>query len=507
MSSVLFDQIERTTNKTFTLNGAVTNRSSLNGVLDLFALGGAIRGWSQDQVYDLFTKAFAEDQLLALKTLFYLRDVRGGQGERKTFRTCVKYLADYYPQIIRKNLECFAEYGRWDDLFVLENTKVWGEVLMLIDHQLKEDLKAWSSNEPCSLLSKWLPSINTSSKKTRALAKKICKELNYSYKDYRRTLNALRNRSVVEKKMCMKKWEWIKYDQVPSQAMLRYRDAFSKNDEKRFSEFLGDVKTGKKEIKAGTLYPSQIVEKVRGRYGRCHLDGDSISVLDAQWNALPNYLENNPHRGIAVVDVSGSMESGYNSTVVPMNVAISLGLYFAERNECSIFGNSFITFSGCPALQRVKGEDIKSKVDCLQNADWGMNTNLQAVFDLILKTAKKENLSGTELPEVIYIISDMEFDEATYSRGYPYGEKDENTNFDVIKKKYEESGYYMPKLVYWNVDAKSKQLPVTIDDNGVCMVSGYSPAILTSLLAGEIQDPMQVMLDTVNSERYDQVVV
>ena len=353
MSSVLFDQIERVTNKTQTLNNALTNKSSLNGVLDLFALGGAIRGWSQDQVYDLFAKAFAEDQLLALKTLFYLRDVRGGQGERKTF--------DYYPQVVRKNLECFAEYGRWDDLFVLEDTKVWKDVLMLIDHQLKQDLQSWSSNEPRSLLSKWLPSINTSSKKTRALAKKICKELNYSYKDYRRTLNALRNGSVVEKKMCMKKWEWIKYDQVPSQAMMRYRDAFAKRDEKRFNEFIGEVKAGTKEIKAGTLYPSQIVSKARTA------GGTDLEVLDAQWNALPNYLEDNPHRGIAVVDVSGSMMRGYNQTAVaPMDVSVSLGLYFAERNECPVFGNRFITFSSEPELQRVQGEDIRSKINFLE---------------------------------------------------------------------------------------------------------------------------------------------
>jgi hypothetical protein len=376
---------------------------------------------------------------------------------------------------------------------------------MLIDHQLKEDLKAWSSNEPQSLLSKWLPSINASSKKTKMLARSICKGLKYTYKDYRRTLSALRTGKIVEKHMCNKKWDWIKYDQVPSQAMLRYRNAFSKNDKERFGEFIGDVKTGKKEIKAGTLYPSQIVGKVRGLGMRSE---DDLNVLDAQWNALPNYLENNPHRGLAVVDVSSSMTHGYNQTAaVPMDVAISLGLYFAERNECPVFGNSFITFSDNPQLQRVKGEDIKSKVDYLECAEWGMSTNLQSVFDLILNTAKEQNLSGTELPEVIYIISDMEFNDATYHRGYAYGDKPDASNFDVIKQKYKESGYHMPKLVYWNVDAKQKQLPVTIDDNGVCMVSGYSPAILTSLLAGEIQDPIQVMLDTINSERYDQVVV
>lgn len=507
MSSVLFDSIEKTTNSTFTLNGAKTNRSSLNGVLDLFAQGGAIRGWPQDRVYDLFAKAFAEDQLLALKTLFYLRDVRGGQGERKTFQTCIKYLADYYPQIVRKNLDLFAEYGRWDDLLSLHNTKVWGEALMLIDRQLKEDLNAWGDGKPQSLLSKWLPSINASSKKTKMLAREICKALKYNYKDYRRTLSALRKGKIVEKQMCAKEWNGIKYDQVPSQAMLRYRNAFSKNDKERFGEFLGDVKTGKKEIKAGTLYPSQIVGKVRNLGMRSE---DDLNVLDAQWNTLPNYLEGNPHRGLAVVDVSGSMTSSYNSNVVPMDVAISLGLYFAERNECPVFGNSFITFSDNPQLQRVRGNDIKSKVDYLESAEWGMSTDLQAVFDLILNTAKKENLTGTELPEVIYIISDMEFNDATYRRGHPYGDcSDEykKGNFDIIKKKYLESGYCMPKIVYWNVDAKSQQVPVTIDDSGVCMVSGYSPSILTSLLAGEIQDPMQVMLDTINTERYERVVV
>ena len=501
--SKLFEAMERATNKALTENGALSNRSTLNNVLDLFAIGGAVRGHSYDEVQDLFAKAFAEDQLLALKTIFYLRDIRGGQGERKTFRRAMRYLAQYYPNVIRMNLDNFAHYGRWDDLLQLDQTQVWDEVVLVIKAQLDTDLYNWSQREGAevSLLAKWLPSINTSSRSSKALAKKLCKELEYSYKDYRKMLSTLRSHiKIVEKQMCGREFGQIKYETVPSQAMLRYNSAFKNRDGKRYSRYLEDVKSGKKEIKAGTLYPAQIVGKIRN----CQrMDGTGLENVDQLWNALPNYLEDNPHKGLCVVDVSSSMTCSYNnpSGVAPMDVAISSGLYIAERNKCPVFGNKFITFSGTPSLQRVEGEDIIGKVHHLEEADWCMNTDLQATFDLILDEAVTHRLTNNDLPDTLYIISDMEFDEAT---GCRHGV---STNLEVIQSKYEKAGYIMPKIVFWNVDAKNQQVPVTIDDRGVCMVSGYSPAILQSLLRGDIESPMQVLLDTVSVERYDRVVV
>ena len=512
MAQALFDAIENHTNSTstVTLNGAKTYSSSLNGVLDLFALGGACRGSSESALLDLFAKAYAEDELLALKTLFYLRDIRGGQGERKTFRRIIKYLADYYPNVLRKNLECIPEYGRWDDLLELHNTKVWSDALMYIDHQLKQDL-ANLGQEPPSLLAKWLPSINTSSRKAKMLAKEICKKLKYNYKEYRKSLSALRKEiKIVERDMCSKNWGGITYEQVPSQAMTRLHGAFRKNDTKRFERYIDDVKSGKKEIKSDTLYPYQIVDKVLNRRWGARENPADIEVLDAQWNALPDYIgPDNVHNGIAVVDTSGSMEGAYNSDsgITPISVAISLGIYFAERNTCEQFKNRFLTFSECPQLATIKGNDILSKVRSIHGSDWGMNTDLQAVFDLILNQAIDHKLTNNDIPDVVYIISDMEFDDATNChRGWGSSESGP-TNFEAIKAKFAEANYIMPKIVFWNVDAKQKQLPVTMDENGTALVSGASPSILKSLLSGDIEDPIQVMLETITAERYDMVTV
>ena len=241
------------------------------------------------------------------------------------------------------------------------------------------------------------------------------------------------------------------------------------------------------------------------RRGAC-ADPADIEVLDAQWNALPDYIgPDNVHNGIAVVDTSGSMLSAYNSdsSITPISVAISLGIYFAERNTCEQFKNRFLTFSESPQLATIKGNDILSKVNSIQNAEWGMNTNLQAVFDLILNQARTFKLTNNDIPDVVYIISDMEFDEATSSRWV--GTSNRVTNFEAIKAKFAEANYIMPKIVFWNVDAKQKQLPVTMDENGTALVSGASPSILKSLLSGDIEDPIQVMLETVTAERYDMV--
>jgi len=508
MPSVLFDTIERKGNFTETENHALTYKSSLNKVLDFFFRGGAARGWSESRLVELFQAGFAEDRLLAMKVLFYLRDVRGGQGERRTFRRVMQYLGTYYPELVRANIDNISHYGRWDDLINLINCpKLEKDVCMLIGHQLKQDLKHYSNSEPVSLLAKWLPSINTSSRDTKKLAKKICAELKYSYRDYRKTVATLRSSlHVVEKKMCANNWEFIEYSKVPSKAMLQYSKAFDRHDTERFTTFIKDVAIGASKINAGALYPYEITKRCSYSDRWTKEDTDVLNVL---WDSLPDYLEGNPHRGIAVVDVSGSMTISLNNpNIRPIDIATSLGIYIAERNPCEVFGNKFITFSEVPTLQRIKGDDIMSKVSCLMRSDWGFSTNIQSVFSLILTTAVEKNLTAEELPEVLYIISDMEFDEAQTTDSLVDGDHvDGLCNFEAIREQYKETGYTMPKIVFWNVDSKTEQVPVTIDDNGVCMVSGFSPTILQSLLAGEIQDPVQVMIDTVTTDRYDQVVV
>lgn len=482
--NTLIKAIENETNWTVTENNAVTPRTTKSAVLDFFSLGGAMRNRDANSINQVFSLAFAEDRLLALKCLAYLRDIRGGQGERKTFRTVLNFLGQNYPEIVSKNLKAFVEYGRWDDLFVLFNTPVQEDVLKLVKTQLNKDLKA-GKEDSISLISKWLPSENTSSKETVAQAKIVRKFLKWDSKKYRKVLSTLRKKiDIVERKMCANQWGKIDYPAVPSRASLIYRKAFGKHDQERYAKYLSNVEKGKEKINASTLYPYDIVERAFTSYS-------TDKTLDLQWKALPDYCKDNPNsRGIVVADVSGSM------TGRPMNVAISLAMYFAERNQ-GVFKDCFITFSANPQLQKVSGKDICEKVRNLSNADWGMNTNVQAVFDLILNTALKNKIKESEMPNAIYIISDFQFDQATTCNS-----KD---NYHVIREKYAQAGYKVPVLIFWNVRGDNNNQPVTRDEIGARLVSGCSPVIFKTVLSGAT--PYETMLNTLNQKRYNLVKV
>ena len=496
----LVDELEKSTNVAYTANNAISNRSSLDAVLDFFASGGAMRYNTESEIFDLFHKAFVQDNLLALKCLFYFRDIRGGQGERKIFRVIFKQLGNLHSEKIVRNLDNVVKYGRWDDLFCLENTKAWYDTSKFIQKQFETDIVNEKTGlYPVSLLGKWLPSVNASSHLTKKRGKYFAKFFGLQQSEYRKILSKLRTAiDVLEKKMTTKQWSEIDYQKVPSVAGLKYRGAFSRNDEKRYGKYLEDVASGKKKINASTLYPYDIVKKFIGGYGMKPVGEQEVQTLDAMWNNLPNYLVDQPHRGLVVCDTSGSMYGGFGS-VSPIDVSVSLAIYLAERNDDPTFGNAFLTFSSRPQLQRIAKGNILEKVSALSRADWGYNTNLQAVFDVILETAKNKNLGNDNLPEKLYIVSDMEFDSAC--------ENDENSNYTTIKKKFEAEGFKCPELIFWNVNANGKQVPVTKDDHGTCMVSGCSPAILTAILSGKEIDPIQVMLDAIDIDRYSSVVV
>lgn len=475
--NTLINNLEKVQNYTLTENGALTNISTLSHTLDFFGLGAAMRQRTEKDIISLFRKAFGEDKLIALKTLFYTRDIRGGQGERRAFRTILKWLGDNYPKVVEKNLGNIVEYGRYDDLFVLENTKVWDSVLNFWKKEWNEGF------EKNSLIFKWSPSSNTSSKETRRLAKVLYSALGLSEREYRQTLSHMRKKiGVVEPLMCAKEWDVIEYSKVPSKASLIYKKAFDKNDHKRYQKFLTKVEDGESKINAGTLYPYEIVEKV--------FNGDNDKTLDLLWKALPDYVDGNPHNGIVVADVSGSMSGR------PMAVSISLAMYFAERSKGQ-FANRFITFSNNPKLQKVVGNNIREKVLNLSRAQWDMSTNLQSVFNLILSTALEYKVPQSDMPDSIYIVSDMEFNQACNHR----------TNLEVIRDKYKNAGYKIPNLVFWNVNARNDQTPITKDDSGTCLVSGCSPSILKTLLSGKVISPVDVMLDTINSDRYANIII
>ena len=473
----LIEAIENKQNVTTTENGAATLQSTLKATVDFFGLGGALRTRTDEDVISLFSKAFAEDPLVAVKTLFFIRDVRGGQGERKTFRTCFNWISKEYPEVAIKNFANVVEFGRWDDLFCTRGTRIWNtHVLPFIKNE-------WSSNKT-SLFYKWLPSQNASSVTTKQIATEIINYLGISPRTYRKTLSEKRAElDVVERKMCANHWDQINYKGVPSKAALNYKDAFEKHDHDRYQQYIQDVKSGKTTINAGTLYPYDIVEK-------CFVYDDS-STLDVLWNALPDYTEGDTSNGIVVADVSGSMSGR------PMAVSISLAMYISERNQ-GAFKDRFITFSEKPSLQRVLGNNIREKVNNLQSADWGMSTNLESVFNLILDTAQEHNIPASELPSKIYIVSDMEFNVACNPKA---------TLFQTIEEKYKEAGYERPELVFWNVNARNTHTPVRFDEKGTCLVSGCSPSILKSLLAGSITSAEQIMLETINVKRYDSVVI
>jgi hypothetical protein len=476
--------IETEMNKVYTENGALSNAGTGSKVLDFFALGGAIRNIEPTKALNVFKYAYNENVLLTLKTMFYFRDIRGGQGQRKAFRDQLVLIEYVNPGILRRNLGNVVEFGRWDDLFVLLDTTLRDDVINFVEAQLMQDLQDFDNGRPISILAKWMKSENTSSKESRRLAGILRKGLGLTSSEYRRLLSMLRRAlNVVETHMAHNEWAKIDYSSVPSQAMLKYRKAFYRKDSDRFSKYIEQVKSGEKKINAGTLYPQQIVHEI--------LRGKTENV-DVLWDALPDYISNREEKSIAVVDTSGSMCG------TPLEVALSLGIYLAEKTQ-GFYHNKFITFSARPEMQTIKGNNIVEKVENLSNVDWDMNTNVEKVFLTILDAAIKNKVQVTDMVDKLYIISDMEFDSADSST--------DKTLFKHIFEEYKAYGYTMPKLVFWNVDARNVQFPMQMNDAGVQLVSGYSPSIFKALMKGDTLSPYEMMLDVINSERYASVVV
>jgi len=493
--------------KATTHNGAKSNKTSLNACVDMFGSIASMRARADSDVISVFTKAFAEDPLTALKLVFWCRDVRGGAGERKVPRTILKYLANEHTEALRKNLRLISEFGRWDDYFVFEGTPLWKDAKAIIFAQLSSDV---DSDNP-SLLGKWMPSINTSSKETRRLAREFIKELDWSEKRYRKMLSGLRQKiKIVESAMCSGDWSDINYESVPSRAAMIYRKAFGKHDETRYNQFIQDVVDGKKEIKASTLYPYDIVRNFvghgyaryySGRYNCKVVKASDSKTLEAQWKSLPDYVD--PFNGLVMLDTSGSMGNGgyyggTTNTVRPIDVALSLTLYIAERNT-SEWKDTFLTFSDEASIQKIQGTTLYEKLLNMSKAKWDMSTNLQSSFELILKTGLDNGLSNEDMPSKLFIVSDMQFDQGCRSN--------KRTNLEQIKKKYRKAGYDMPQLVWWNVNAYNKDSPVTVDDDNNALVSGASPAILKSVLSGDILTPTDVMRQTIDSDRYSEIKI
>jgi len=466
-----------------TENGMATNSSSLSAVVDLFFNIGAMRGQDKDRLIATFSKAFYQDPTRAMKILFWARDVRGGAGERQIFRDIMGYLLESHPEALKINLNLIPEFGRWDDLLVLEDTKLQADAFNLIQKALLEDQNG--------LCAKWMP-------RKGVTAAKLRNHMGLTPKLYRKVLVSLTN--VVEQLMCAKKWEDIDFSKLPSVAGARYQKAFWKNAKDQYEAYIGKLQKGEAKINAGAVYPYDITKS---------LHRGNADVATEQWKALPNWMEGANEMILPMVDVSGSMNTpaGGNPNVTCMDVAVSLGLYISEKNV-GPFKDAFLTFSGKPELQILTGS-LKDRFQQLSRSEWAMNTNLEAAFKQVLDQAVKHSVSQDQMPDKILILSDMKFDEATSTRGY-WGRNDNTAEWNptaqqMIEKMYNDAGYKMPKIVYWNIQSRNGQSPVRFDKQGTALISGFSPAIMTSVIAAEEFTPASIMDETIRGERYKNI--
>lgn len=479
-------------NYSMTENGALGYRTTGKELLDLNFAVASLRRATPIEIANRFTKAFFEDKIVAMKWLFFARDVRGGLGERRLFRTILSNMAHTNPEYIVPLLELIPEYGRYDDLWCLLDTELQKDVLDVISKQLTEDIQNLKEGKGISLLAKWLPSPNASSKNTKRYAKKIYKHMGVSERDYRKAISRLRTKlDVVEKKMSAKHWGDIAYEAVPSRANLIYNSAFLRNDEERRRNFLSKLEKGEAKINASTLFPHDIVHQ----YGR---KSGTDATLEALWKALPDTVQGCGNT-IVVADGSGSMTVRVGGTdVSALEVANSLAIYFAERSSGQ-FKDNYITFSERPKLVNLSnGKNLREKIQIARRHSEVANTNIEAVFDLILTTAKRENMAQEDIPQNILIISDMEFDGCAVCSAY---RRPDARLFQVIAKRYEDAGYKLPRMVFWNVNSRSATIPVIENDMGVALVSGFSTNIVKMVMSGKT-DPYECLLETLNTERY-----
>jgi hypothetical protein len=519
MSNTFEQALKSTLNNEISLteNFAVGYKTSGKALLDLNFSVSSLRKADKETIEKKFSDAFFESPMYAIKWLFFARDVRGGMGERRIFRICFAWLANTRPEVVKKLIPLVAEYGRFDDLIYSGlKGELWDVVVDYIDNQITEDYKNASVGKPTSLLAKWCPSINASSSKTVALAKKLCKALKLSEKEYRKMLSKIRaNLKVIEVDASAKNWSAIDYEKVPSCANLKYKNAFLRNDETRRREYLAKLDKGEAKINSSVAFLCDIVhnyvtkntDSFGWHYGRNNIQIDS--ALEAMWKSLPDFVKVNDHATstICVADDSGSMQSCTSGNMTILTVAQSLAIYFSEKltgpykDKCITFSNrpQYLDFSNCKSLL--------DKIKVMYSHSEVANTNIEAVYDLILQTAIDNNLKQEDIPANVLLISDMEFDSMVdfngcgrYSYHNNYSAK-QCALFEQIKKRYEAAGYVMPRTVFWNVGSRTGTVPIQEHKTGTALVSGYSPAIAKMVFSAKT-DPYEVLLETLDVERY-----
>ena len=482
----MIKEIKRELSKGYTENGDLSYSSTLNANLDFFGRAGSLR-YDYDEAVKLFLLAYVEDDILALKNLLYLRDIRDGYGERDLFRKILLSLLDnnYFDEEIKKVIDYIPEIGRYDDLIYLLNTnneEAKKYIITCIKAKILEDMYLYSEGKPISLLAKWMPSINTSSKETRKMALYLSRELfEGDNAEYRKTLSKLRKHiGIIETNLTNKDYTF-NYNEVPGKALMKYVNAFMRNDEKRYREFLDDLKKDNKKLqeKAEKLMPYEIIRLIK----------HDEELANSMWDSLDKTSHN--LRTIVVRDGSGSMKYGCGG-IIPLDIADALAIYMSERINGDM-KNKFITFSSKPELVEFKeGMSLSQKVNFLENYYDCSNTDIEKTYNLIYEVNK--NLEKDERIESVIIVSDMQFDPSYCGCNV--------STFDVLKKKFEEAGMKLPKMVFWNVSNK-KQVFASQDLEYVQYISGFSKNIFTNIVEGVEINAIDLMVNVLS--KYDEI--
>jgi len=494
----LMQQIQ--TKDSETVNGMITNSTTNSGLLDLFFTVAAMRSRSDAEVITKFSHAFDEDKELAMRMLFWARDIRGGQGERRIFRVITKWLTKNHAEIMEQVLHFIPEYGRWDDLFKLVGINKSVDKLIaqitqkgLIDKNVK------------MLCAKWMPREKSAKK---GLAIKMANLLNVSRKEYRKLCSG--NSQTIETLMSSGNWKNIEFAKIPSIAIKKYRKSLSNHLPNEFVEFLENVKKGTQKVHAETLYPYDIIRPAYiDRYSyqsdtkifdMSRLTQIERDLLDAQWKALPDYFDGNKTNILPVIDTSASMYSAHTGGVAPLVISVSLGFYLAERNSGK-FKDYFMTFTNKPSVVKMTGSTIEDKLNSMAEADMGFSTDLEALFKSVLDAGIKGRVPEEDMPKALLIVSDMEFNSCV--------SRPSDTAFEMIERMYADAEYELPTIIFWRVNVLSSDgnCPVKFDKQNVVLISGASPSNLKYIFSTEQLNPYNVMMKVLENDRYSQITL
>lgn len=518
MKNLFVEAMEKEVAWKKTENGQDALNTTFDACLDLFSTIGALRSRSKSEITTKFAKAYAENALVAMKMVFYARDIEQGLGERNTFKVILNYLGNAHPKDVIANLENIVKFGRFDDLYALVGTLAEKDAFAYMYKVFESDLSAYTNGKPMTLAAKWLKSVNTSSKESNKLGCMTAKAFGLTVAEYRKSLAKMRARiKVLEQEISAGKWDNIDFTIVPGGAMKKYNKAFYRHQEERFTDYLTALKENKtvkvvkadgtvveKEAKINTkhLFPYEIIEKYVDNYN--FTTNGVKNSLEAMWNGIEDYVDGADVSSIVIADVSGSMYGR------PMATSVGLAIYFAERNK-GPFRNKFITFSTNPTwISLPENSTLSDKINITAKADWDGSTNLEAALDLVLNTAVKYRLAQEDLPKSLVIITDMEFNQCVSDNhsyaSYWNATATKMTFYDTMKNKYASYGYTIPEIVFWNVNARNDTYHTTANVPHVRMVSGQAASVFKSLIDGKTHTPYEFMLEVLGNARYDCVV-